>query len=206
MTFEVWCVFILSALGLACIPGPNSLLALSHGAQFGYKKTMWTIYGGICGFFLLITIAMFGLGTILEAEPKLMIVLQWLGALYLGYLGLTLFSAPSVSVEGTTEKVTLLPRELFKQGYFAALSNPKVLLFFTAFLAQFINPDKAFLPQFVVITLSFLCIEFAVEFAVARVADKVKVLLLTNGRMFNRCCGALFLLLGIMAMVKSLPQ
>ncbi len=38
MAFEVWCVFILSALGLACIPGPNSLLALSHGAQFGYKE------------------------------------------------------------------------------------------------------------------------------------------------------------------------
>lgn len=63
MTFEVWCLFILSAFGLAYIPGPNSLLALSHGAQFGYKKTLWTIYGGVCGFFLLITIAMLGLGT-----------------------------------------------------------------------------------------------------------------------------------------------
>ncbi|MCG9543844.1 LysE family translocator [Vibrio sp. Isolate33] len=205
MTFEVWCVFILSALGLACIPGPNSLLALSHGAQFGYKKTMWTIYGGVCGFFLLITIAMLGLGTLLEAEPKLMIVLQWLGALYLGFLGVKLFLAPSVNVEDASETATLLPRELFKQGYFAALSNPKVLLFFTAFLAQFIYPNEAFLPQFVVITVSFLCIEFAVEFGVARVADKVKVMLLKNGRIFNQCCGALFLLLGIMAMVKSFP-
>ena len=178
MTFEVWCLFILSAFGLACIPGPNSLLALSHGAQFGYKKTLWTIYGGVCGFFLLITIAMLGLGTLLEAEPELMIVLQWLGALYLGFLGLKLFYAPSVNVEDKTEAVALLPRQLFKQGYFAALSNPKVLLFFTAFLAQFIDPNKAFLPQFVVITVTFLCIEFTVEFGVARVADKVKALLL----------------------------
>ncbi|MCG9632366.1 LysE family translocator [Vibrio sp. Isolate30] len=204
MTFEVWCLFILSAFGLACIPGPNSLLALSHGAQFGYKKTLWTIYGGVCGFFLLITIAMLGLGTLLEAEPELMIVLQWLGALYLGFLGLKLFYAPSVDVEGKTETVILLPRQLFKQGYFAALSNPKVLLFFTAFLAQFIDPNKAFLPQFVVITVTFLCIEFAVEFGVARVADKVKVMLLKNGRIFNQCCGALFLAMGVMAIVKSL--
>ncbi len=204
MTFEVWCLFILSAFGLACIPGPNSLLALSHGAQFGYKKTLWTIYGGVCGFFLLITIAMLGLGTLLEAEPELMIVLQWLGALYLGFLGLKLFHAPSVNVEGEAEAVTLLPRQLFKQGYFAALSNPKVLLFFTAFLAQFIDPNKAFLPQFVVITVTFLCIEFSVEFGVARVADKVKVMLLKNGRIFNQCCGALFLAMGVMAIVKSL--
>lgn len=204
MTFEVWCLFILSAFGLACIPGPNSLLALSHGAQFGYKKTLWTIYGGVCGFFLLITITMLGLGTLLEAEPELMIVLQWLGALYLGFLGLKLFYAPSVHVEGKTEAVALLPRQLFKQGYFAALSNPKVLLFFTAFLAQFIDPNKAFFPQFVVITVTFLCIEFAVEFGVARVADKVKALLLKNGHIFNRCCGALFLAMGVMAIVKSL--
>lgn len=204
MTFEVWCLFILSAFGLACIPGPNSLLALSHGAQFGYKKTLWTIYGGVCGFFLLITIAMLGLGSLLEAEPELMIVLQWLGALYLGFLGLKLFYAPSVDVEDKAEAVILLPRQLFKQGYFAALSNPKVLLFFTAFLAQFIDPNKAFLPQFVVITVTFLCIEFAVEFGVARVADKVKVMLLKNGRTFNQCCGALFLAMGVMAIVKSL--
>ncbi|WP_434761712.1 LysE family translocator [Vibrio fortis] len=204
MTFEVWCLFILSAFGLACIPGPNSLLALSHGAQFGYKKTLWTIYGGVCGFFLLITIAMLGLGTLLEAEPELMIVLQWLGAFYLGFLGLKLFYAPNVNVEGKTETAALLPRQLFKQGYFAALSNPKVLLFFTAFLAQFIDPNKAFLPQFVVITVTFLCIEFAVEFGVARVADKVKVMLLKNGRTFNQCCGALFLAMGVMAIVKSL--
>ncbi len=204
MAFEVWCLFVLSALGLACIPGPNSLLVLSHGVQFGYKKTMWTICGGICGFFLLITTAMLGLGTVLEAEPKLMIVLQWLGAMYLAWLGIKLFFVSSVNVEGATNIVLALPRDMFKQGYFAALANPKVMLFFTAFLAQFIDPDKAFFPQFLVITFSFLCIEFSVEFVVARVADKVKTLLLTNGRIFNQCCGAVFILLAIMSAVKSL--
>jgi threonine/homoserine/homoserine lactone efflux protein len=52
--------------------------------------------------------------------------------------------------------------------------------------------------------VTFLCIEFAVEFGVARVADKVKVMLLKNGRTFNQCCGALFLAMGVMAIVKSL--
>ncbi|QCZ92136.1 LysE family translocator [Salinimonas iocasae] len=202
MTFEIWCVFALSALGLACVPGPNSLLALSHGARYGYKKTIWTICGGISGFFILITIAMLGLGTLLETNPELMIGLQWLGALYLAWLGFNLFFASASSIEQTTV-VSILPKELFKQGYLAALSNPKVLLFFTAFLAQFINPDEAFIPQFLVITVSFLCIEFAVEFSVARLAYRVKTLLLANGRIFNQCCGALFLLLAVMAIVNG---
>ncbi len=204
MTFEIWCIFALSALGLACVPGPNSLLALSHGARYGYKKTIWTICGGVSGFFILITVAMLGLGTILEAKPELMIGLQWLGALYLAWLGFKLFFASAISIEQTTTVVSILPKELFKQGYFAALSNPKVLLFFTAFLAQFINPDEAFIPQFLVITFSFLCIEFAVEYIVARLADKVKTVLLANGRIFNQCCGAIFLLLAAVAVVKSL--
>lgn len=204
MTFEIWCVFALSALGLACVPGPNSLLALSHGARYGYKKTIWTIWGGVSGFFILITVAMLGLGTLLETKPELMIGLQWLGALYLAWLGCKLFFASSISLEQTSGAVSVLPKELFKQGYFAALSNPKVLLFFTAFLAQFIDPEEAFMPQFLVITFSFLFIEFAVEFSVARLADKVKILLLANGRMFNQCCGAIFLLLAIMAAAKSL--
>ncbi|CAM3714183.1 LysE family translocator [Vibrio aquimaris] len=202
MTFEIWCVFALSALGLACVPGPNSLLALSHGARYGYKKTIWTICGGISGFFILITVAMLGLGTLLEKKPELMIGLQWLGALYLAWLGFKLFFASAISIEQTT-MVSILPRELFKQGYFAALSNPKVLLFFTAFLAQFINPDKAFIPQFLVITISFLCIEFAVELSVAKLADRVKTLLLANGRIFNQCCGAIFLLIAVIAILNG---
>ncbi|OAJ94210.1 LysE family translocator [Vibrio bivalvicida] len=202
MTFEIWCVFSLSALGLACVPGPNSLLALSHGARYGYKKTIWTICGGISGFFILITVALLGLGTLLETKPELMIGLQWLGALYLAWLGIKLFFASAINIEQTAV-VSILPKELFKQGYFAALSNPKVLLFFTAFLAQFINPDEAFIPQFLVITFSFLCIEFAVEFSVAKLADRVKTLLLANGRIFNQCCGTIFLLLAVIAILHG---
>ncbi len=128
---------------------------------------------------------MLGLGTLLEAKPELMISLHWLGALYLAWLGFKLFFSAPVSIEQTENVVSILPKGLFKQGYFAALSNPKVLLFFTAFLAQFINPEEAFIPQFLIIIFSFLCIEFAVEFGVARLADKVKTLLLANGRVFN---------------------
>ncbi|EGA64078.1 LysE family translocator [Vibrio brasiliensis] len=203
MAFELWSLFALSALGLACVPGPNSLLALSHGARYGYKKTVWTILGGVSGFFILISVAMFGLGAVLQAKPELMIVLQWLGAFYLAWLGLKLWFEDDVNVKSASDAVSVLRRELFKQGYFAALSNPKVLLFFTAFLAQFINPDKPFIPQFLIITVSFLCIEFAVEFGVARLADRVKLMLLANGRIFNQCCGAIFLFLSVMAMVKS---
>ncbi|WP_194436623.1 LysE family translocator [Vibrio fluminensis] len=203
MTFEVWALFAVAALGLACVPGPNALLALSHGAQFGYKKTIWTISGGIFGFFVLISVSMLGLGAVLEAQPKLMVILQWLGAAYLAWLGFKLFSAPALSIEDTTQAIAQMRRDLFRQGCFAALSNPKVLLFFTAFLAQFIDPNKAFLPQFIMIVTTFLCIEFLVEFGVARVADKVKFILVTKGRLFNRCCAGIFVTLAIMSVLNS---
>ncbi|WP_162064432.1 LysE family translocator [Vibrio taketomensis] len=204
MAFEVWGLFVVAAFGLACVPGPNALLALSHGAQYGYKKTIWTIYGGIVGFFVLITVSMLGLGAVLETKPQLMVGLQWLGASYLAWLGYKLFSAPALSLADSNNPIVLLRRDLFRQGCFAALSNPKVLLFFTAFLAQFIDPQKPFIPQFVVITLTFLCIEFFVEFCVARVADKVKFVLVTKGRLFNQCCAGIFLSLAAISIYNTL--
>jgi len=89
------------------------------------------------------------------------------------------------------------PANLFRQGFFAALSNPKVLLFFTAFLAQFIEPQKPLLPQFVVIAMTFICVEFLAEYGVARIAHYIRPKLMHSGQVFNQCCGMLFIVLGI---------
>ena len=197
MAFNLWLVFLVAAAGLAVVPGPNSLLALSHGARYGHRRTLFTICGGVMGFLILIAIAMFGLGAILQAQPNAMTALQWVGAAYLVWLGVKLWYAPAIELTELGDSHLKSPANLFRQGFFAALSNPKVLLFFTAFLAQFIDPKQALLPQFVVIAVTFICVEFIAEYGVARIAHRIRPKLMHSGQMFNQCCGMLFIILGV---------
>lgn len=197
MSLNLWLVFLISVTGIALVPGPNSLLVLSHGARYGYRKTLFTIIGGVIGFFILIAIAMFGLGAILQAKPESLAVLRWLGTGYLVWLGFKLLRSPALELTELANKHEQRPINLMHQGFFAALSNPKVLLFFTAFLAQFIDPQQALLPQFLVIAITFVVVEFVIECCIARVAHTVKNKLFRNGKVFNQCCGLLFIFIGI---------
>jgi len=86
---------------------------------------------------------------------------------------------------------------LFRQGLLSAVSNPKVLLFFGAFLPQFIDPQRALLPQFFVMAATFAAIEFLVEATLARLAHRIRPRLMGSGKRFNRICGALFALMGV---------
>ena len=197
MAFNLWLVFLVAAMGLAVVPGPNSLLALSHGARYGHRRTLFTICGGVFGFLILIAIAMFGLGAVLQAQPDAMTALQWVGAAYVVGLGIKLWYAPALELTELAESQLYSPTSLFRQGFFAALSNPKVLLFFTAFLAQFIDPEVALLPQFIVIAVTFICVEFLAEYGIACVAHRIRPKLMKSGQRFNQGCGMLFIVLGV---------
>jgi len=85
---------------------------------------------------------------------------------------------------------------LFRQGLLAAISNPKVLLFYGAFLPQFIVPGRDLWIQFVVMAGTFALVECLVEFGLASLAHRIRPWLQRTGRKFNRSCGALFGLMG----------
>ncbi|MEY2655484.1 MAG: hypothetical protein RLZZ524_2512, partial [Pseudomonadota bacterium] len=86
---------------------------------------------------------------------------------------------------------------LFRQGLLTAASNPKALLFYGAFLPQFIDPGRALFGQFVVMTVTFVVVEVLVEMLLALLAQRIRVLLQRVGRAFNRVCGGLFVAMGV---------
>ena len=196
MSLDLWLLYAAAAVGLSLTPGPNGLLSLTHGMRFGVRRTVATVLGGVTGFLLLIAVSLAGLGALLAASEQAFTIAKWIGAAYLVYLGIRTWRAPPprVSAGGPAEAVT--PRGLFLQGFLVATSNPKALIFFAAFLPQFMDPAAAWLPQFLIMGGTFGFVEFVYELVLAGMAQRVAPWLVANGRWFNRAAGAMFVGIG----------
>lgn len=197
MEISNWLIYFLAVLGLTFTPGPNGLLALTHGAIYGSRKTIATILGGSLGFATVIGLSMFGIGALLAASAQLLIVMKFVGGAYLIWLGIQVWRSPSLGESKATVSTNVSSFSLFRQGALAALTNPKGILFFVAFLPQFIDPTISLLTQFVVMALTFVIIEFIYEYAVASLANKIKPFLAKFGKKVNRVFGGIFMVIGV---------
>jgi homoserine/homoserine lactone efflux protein len=197
MNLDTALLYFVAALGLSLTPGPNSLLVLTHGALHGHRRTLATVAGGAFGFAVLIGLSMAGIGALLQASAHALTVLKWLGAAYLVWLGIQVWRSPplQLSLDGAASDASL--PTMFRQGLLTAASNPKGLLFFGAFLPQFIDPARDLWTQFAVMAGLFIGIECAVEFGLAWMAQRVRPALERAGKAFNRVCGGLFVAIGV---------
>ena len=203
MDLDTWLVYLLAAVGLSLSPGPNGLLALTHGALHGRRKALCTISGGVLGFVAVIALSMFGIGALLQASLVWLTVLKWAGGAYLVWLGVQVWRSPPIAAQASAPRAARSGPSLFRQGALSALSNPKAILFFAAFLPQFIDPARSLVTQFAVMAGTFAAVEFATEVFIASVAQRLAVWLARVGRTFNRVCGGLFVAIGALLPLRA---
>ena len=203
MTWQTWSLYALAAIGLSLTPGPNGLLALTHGALHGTKKTLATIAGGSLGFGLVIGLSMFGIGALLATWAGLLVIMKWLGGAYLVWLGIQLIRSEPINISRSKNAGNGKLRTLFSQGLISAVSNPKGILFFVAFLPQFVNPQESLFTQFLLMAMTFIVIEFIYEFTVASLADRIKPFLVRAGKNFNRVFGSIFIAIGVLLPLRG---
>ena len=203
MTWQTWSLYALAAIELSLTPGPNGILALTHGALHGTKKTLATITGGSLGFGLIIGLSMFGIGALLATWAGLLVIMKWLGGAYLVWLGIQLIRSEPINISRSKNTDNGRFRTLFGQGLISAVSNPKGILFFVAFLPQFVNPRESLFTQFLLMAMTFIVIEFAYEFTVALLADRIKPLLVRAGKNFNRVFGGVFIAIGVLLPLRG---
>ena len=197
MALHTWLIYFAAALGLSLSPGPNGLLALTHGALHGRRMTLWTIFGGSFGFVAVIALSMFGIGALLQTSLVWLTVLKWLGGAYLVWLGIQVWRAPALGVELMALSSERGGWSLFRQGALSAMTNPKGILFFAAFLPQFIDPARSLVMQFLIMAGTFAGIEVITEFVIASTAHRIRPWLERSGKRFNQACGGIFIAIGV---------
>ncbi|WP_027896766.1 LysE family translocator [Zestomonas thermotolerans] len=196
MALHTWLLYLVAVIGLSLTPGPNGLLTLTHGALYGHRHTLWTIVGGVGGFVLLMALSMFGIGVLLQTSAHALSILKWVGGAYLIWLGVQIWRAPPLHLTASARSTPPSGPALLRQGLLSAVSNPKVILFYGAFLPQFLDPARSLWSQFAIMALTFAATEGLTEYLLARLAHRVRPWLERAGKGFNRCCGGLFGLLG----------
>ena len=197
MPIDTWLIYLVAATGLSLSPGPNGLLALTHGALHGRGKALYTIFGGALGFIAVIALSMFGISALLQASLVWLTLMKWVGGAYLVWLGIQVWRSPPIGVEIRGSAAPRAGWSLFRQGALSALTNPKGLLFFAAFLPQFIDPTRSLAVQFLILAGTFAVIEIATELFIASMAHRISPWLRRVGRRFNQACGGVFMLVGV---------
>jgi homoserine/homoserine lactone efflux protein len=203
MDLHTWLIYLAAAIGLSLSPGPNGLLALTHGALHGRRKALYTIFGGAFGFIAVIALSMFGIGALLQTSVAWLTVLKWVGSAYLVWLGIQVWRSPPIGIQFRDSAEPRAGWSLFRQGALSALTNPKGILFFAAFLPQFIDPARSLFVQFIIMAGTFAAIEIATEVFIAGMAHRISPWLRRAGRRFNQACGGMFIAIGAALPLRS---
>ena len=183
---ECFPAFVAAAAVLLAIPGPTITLVIAYALSRGRQAAWWTVGGVVLGDFTAMTASLLGLGALLAASATAFTLVKCLGAAYLVWLGISLWRAPvAPSAEAAT--VPVPGRRIFVHAFAVTALNPKGIVFFVAFLPQFLDPGGDFWTQMLVFEATFVTLAFANAFAFAllgaragRLASSPRALRLVN--------------------------
>jgi threonine/homoserine/homoserine lactone efflux protein len=201
-THDLW-LFVLSGLLLNITPGPDTLYIVGRSSTQGWRAGAFAALGIGAGTLVHICAAALGLSAILAASATAFTAVKLVGAAYLLYVGISLLcsAGKAQSSTGTVISKSASIRGIFLQGFFTNVLNPKVALFFLAFLPQFVGADAsskplAFLFLGVVFDFNGTLWNLMVAWSTARLSTKLAPSAAFK-RWFNRCVGTVFVFIGI---------
>lgn len=178
VSYETAITFFAAALILSLSPGPDNIFVLTQSVLFGTKAGVMTTFGLVTGLTVHTLIVTFGVATILQAHPTIFNIIKLIGACYLIYLACLSFKsgASQASFDNVKFPGYFI---LYLRGIFMSATNPKVTLFFLAFLPPFVNQDKGNIKiQFLLLSLFFMLSALLVFNSVAVLSGKI-------GKIFN---------------------
>ncbi len=160
MSLHLWVAFVVACTVVLAVPGPTVMLVVSYALGRGRASGWATVPGVTLGDFTAMTASLAGAGAILAASATLFTVLKLAGAAYLVWLGIRMWRAePRLAVaERTAGEGDRPTRAMFWHAYVVTALNPKSIVFFVAFVPQFVDPARPALTQFAVLEATFLAL------------------------------------------------
>jgi homoserine/homoserine lactone efflux protein len=202
MNWELFAAFFLITVVLVVTPGPIVTLVIATSAREGIGAGLTTVAGTTLGNAILLAAIAFGLSWVVNNMAMLFEVMRWVGAAYLVWLGIQAWRNA-----GEVTEAPPLKRVHFWRGIFVALTNPKTIAFFTAFLPQFVDPALPADRQLFVMCLTSIAIAFVFDSAWATAAGMGRAWFVKPARakLLGRVSGAVLIGGGIWLSLARRP-
>jgi threonine/homoserine/homoserine lactone efflux protein len=172
MSVEIYLAYIAACIALALLPGPIVTLVIANGLRHGTRAALTNIAGVQVALAIVIGIVAIGLTSLMATMGYWFDWVRFAGAAYLVWLGIKLIREP---VKGLEADAPPPPRGgFFLQGFLVALSNPKLLVFFGAFIPQFVDMSQDHLPQVALLGVSFMIVAGITDAAYGLLAGRVR--------------------------------
>ncbi|MBR1215984.1 LysE family translocator [Bradyrhizobium sp. JYMT SZCCT0180] len=200
MTLTTYLLYLAAVAVLVLSPGPTMLTCMTTALNEGKSGALAAAAGSISAVLGVMALSALGLGALLAASELAFTVVKVIGAIYLIWLGIKTFgnNAEAVDIKSAPADSGRRLRTHYVRGLLVGSSNPKAILFFTAFFPQFLNPAEPFAPQYAILALTFIACEFTVlamcAFGVSAIAPVLRSS--WHMRWINRVTGGLFATMG----------
>ncbi|MED2182109.1 homoserine lactone transporter [Bacillus wiedmannii] len=201
-------VFLLTGILLNLIPGADTMYIVGRSISQGRKAGVYSVFGIITGSLVHTLLVAFGLSIILTKSIVLFNTIKVIGVIYLVYLGIKMIlDKTNVAFQASSNKLNI--RKIYVQGLLTSLTNPKVSLFFIAFLPQFIDTKASGPIPFIILGLTFtvtgllwcLFVAYFSSYVTKKLRGNQKV-----GMILNKITGLIFIGMGLKLLQTKAPQ
>ena len=172
MSLQAYLAFLAACIALALLPGPIVTMVIANGLRYGTRAALINVAGAQAGLAIVIGVVAIGLTSLMATMGYWFDWVRFAGAAYLVWLGIRLIREPVAGVEAEAPPP---PRGgYFLQGFLVALSNPKLLVFFGAFIPQFVDLSQDHLSQVTLLGVTFMVIAALTDATYALLAGRVR--------------------------------
>jgi threonine/homoserine/homoserine lactone efflux protein len=188
MPLETYIAYALACIVIVLVPGPTVTLVIASSMRHGTRAGLLNVAGTQLGVAIMIAIVGIGLASTIEAMGHWFEWVRLIGAAYLIWIGWQMIHSSGKLADGP---VPVAPRGgFFLQGFLVAVSNPKTLIFFGAFIPQFINPSSDYALQIVIMGVTAMVIAAISDSAYAIIAGRTgQALSIRRARLMSRVSG-----------------
>jgi threonine/homoserine/homoserine lactone efflux protein len=207
MTLETWFAFVIASVVLLIIPGPTILTVISYSVAQGRRASLPLVAAVALGDSTALVLSLAGLGAVLSASALWFTVVKTAGGLYLVFLGLKLLRAGAAAGPQPVATVSDSSWRLFANTYLVTALNPKGIVFFVAFLPQFLTPGVPSAPQLWVLAATFIVLATVNATLYVLFAGSARTALSSPKaqRRFNLAGGSLLTGAGVWALLAKRP-
>jgi len=203
VSFPVWLSLFAACVVISLTPGAGAINTMTNSLAQGWRRSFWGILGQQLALVAHVIIVAAGVGILVASSPLLFAIIRYVGAAYLVYLGIRLILAKTDA--DSEDPVISNYREpawsMLRRGFWVNLLNPKAIVFFLAFMPQFIKLDAPLLPQYAIFLATSVGVDIVVMwgfFSLAARPFRTAMHTPRGRRVLNSVFGSLFIAVGVL--------